>query len=52
MVAPSVRAVVLVRPSKLFTAHASAMEAIAGSLKPDKHHQVVNAVVRLISGGS
>jgi hypothetical protein len=36
----------------LFTAHASAMEAIAGSLKPDKHHQVVNAVVRLISGGS
>jgi hypothetical protein len=33
-------------------AHASVMEAIAGSLKPDKHHQVVNAVVRLISGGS
>jgi mRNA interferase MazF len=46
----SLQRVSFVRPGKLFTANASVMEAIAGSLKPEKHRRVVDAVVRLIAG--
>jgi hypothetical protein len=39
-----------IRPGKLFTASASLIAGEAGSLKPEKHRQVIAAVVALLEG--
>lgn len=40
------------RASKLFTAHESLFQRVAGTLKPELHAQVVEGVVALLRGGS
>ena len=46
----SLRQVSYIRPGKLFTASALLMAGEAGRLKPEKHAQVIAAVVALLEG--
>jgi mRNA interferase MazF len=40
------------RPGKLFTANTALITAAVGRLKPDKHRQIVGAVVTMLEAGS
>jgi mRNA interferase MazF len=40
------------RPGKLFTANTALITAEVGKLKPDKHRQIIAAVVALLEGRS
>jgi hypothetical protein len=40
-----------VRPGKLFTASAEIVARVAGSLKPEAHWRIVNAVIGVIQSG-